>query len=451
MRTNRTMDMTRGNILQHILIFTIPLFIGVIFQQLYNIMDMVIAGYLLEDKALAAIGATSTLYSLVIGFSNGMNNGFGIIWARRFGAKDEDGLRDAIGAALILNGFLIFGMTSLSVLGLKVFLRFMCVPQSIFERSYEYIMVILLGIGVTLLYNMEGGILRAVGNSRVPLYFVIVTSILNIFFNLVLVICFHMDVAGLALGTVIAQGISVLGCFFYITKNYPELKLSKKNFVLNKNLLGELFTTGLSMGLMSSIFSIGSVILQSGINKLGLVYVTAHTAARRIIEIFMQPFAALATAAATFVSQNFGAGEGKRIVDGIKTTCKVSFCWAVFSFVILYVFGEDIVFLLTHTKNKEVIDNAIMNIHININFFIFLGILVVLRSSLQGFGRKIVPLIASSIELGMKIFSKFFIVPRFGYVGASYTEPSTWLVCMVFLLLVALVLGKQFNTFLETK
>jgi len=443
MKTNRTVDMTEGNILRHILIFAIPLFIGNIFQQFYNIMDMIIAGYLLNDDALAAIGATSALSSLIIGFSNGMNGGFGIIWSNKFGAKKEDELRHAIGLALLLNVVLITIITTISLLFLRSLLHKMNVPNTIFERSYTYMFVILLGLGVTLFYNMEAGILRAVGNSRVPLYFVIVSSVCNIGFNLLLVMGFGMDVEGLALGTIIAQACCVIGLFIYIYKNYPWLHLKGEDFKLNSVLIGQLFTSGLSMGLMLSIFSIGSVMLQGAINKLGKTIVTAHTAARRTLEMFMQPLATLAAAIATFVSQNYGAGNRRRIEKGIKLTCWVSLGWALFSFLFLRLFAKYIVIALTNTAKDEVIHNAVMNIGININFFFFLGILLVLRSAMQGFGQKIAPLIASAIELAMKVVAVYYIVPRYGYIGASYTEPSTWLFCMAFLVIVILFEKKK--------
>lgn len=436
MQVNRTMDMTKGSILRHILIFAIPLLIGNMFQQLYNIVDMMIAGYLLDDDALAAVGATSTLSSLIIGFSIGVNNGFGIIWAKKFGAKEHEELRHAIGAALVLNLLLIASLTSISLLGLKPLLHMMNVPESIFHRSYQYIAVILAGLGVTLLYNMEAGILRAVGNSRVPLYFIMATALLNVGFNLFLVLVIHMDVSGLALGTILSQACCVIGCFLYMKKNYPELKLERKHFRLEKDLVAELSAMGASMGLMMSIFAIGSVILQSAINGLGKTIVTAHTAARRIVELFMQPFGTLSSAIATFVGQNYGAGESKRIIKGIKITCLVSFGWAVFAFVIVRLFGAHMVVFLTHSSNKEVIRNATMNVDINVSFYFFLALLTTLRSAMQGFGYKAAPLIASGIELSMKVLSKFFIVPRFHYIGASYTEPSTWLACMTFLLFV---------------
>lgn len=436
MQANKTMDMTKGNILRHILIFAIPLLIGNLFQQLYNIVDMVIAGYLLDDDALAAVGATSTLSSLIIGFSIGVNNGFGIIWSRKFGAKEDEELRHAIGVSVVLNVILIFCMTSVSIMGLKPLLHLMNVPDSIFHRCYQYIFLILAGLGVTLLYNMEAGILRAVGNSRVPLYFIMATSILNVGFNLFLVQVVHMDVSGLAWGTIFSQICCVIGCFFYIRLNYPELRLKRKHFHLEKELVAELSTTGLSMGLMMSIFSIGSVILQSAVNGLGKTIVTAHTAARRILELFMQPSATLSVSTATFVSQNYGAGQSKRIVKGVKLSCIVFLIWSVGAFFAVRIFGGNMVAVLTHTKNPDVMANAVMNLNINMNFFFFLGILSILRSAMQGFGYKAAPLIASGIELGMKSLSKFLIVPRFHYKGASYTEPSTWLVCMAFLLAV---------------
>lgn len=436
MQKKNTTDMTTGGILSHILIFAIPLFIGNIFQQCYNIVDTAIAGHFLGDDALASVGATSTLCSLIIGFSCGMNNGYAIVFGQLYGGKKHKEMKNAIGISLVLNVILIGLMTSGTLIGLRPLLHVMNVPMSVFSRAYSYIFLVFAGLGATMLYNLEAGIMRALGNSRVPLYFVICSSVLNAGFNVFNILVLHMDVEGLALGTVCAQVCCVVGCFIYMKKAYPELHLTKGDFMMNREMAGNLLTSGFAMSFMYSLFNIGSVILQSGINKLDESIITAHTAARRILEVFLQPFATLATATSTFVSQNYGAGKKKRIVRGMKITCLSTLTWAAFCVVFIRIFGESMIRMLTGSDNPVVITNAVMNLRINLYFFFFIGTLLIVRSSMQGYGQKIMPLFSSGIELVMKVFATIYLIPRFGYWGASFAEPITWLLCMMFLLVV---------------
>lgn len=280
---------------------------------------------------------------------------------------------------------------------------------------------------------MEAGILRALGNSKTPLFFLIVSLVVNVALDLVFVVQMKLGVSSTALATVLAQILSAVLCYIYILKYYPELKLSKRHLIFEKKLVGEMFATGLSMGLMYSIFSIGSVVLQSAINGLGKATITAHLAARKIDEMMMLPLSTLVTANATFVGQNYGAKKMERIKEGIKKTCLSGFIWATFSIIIVFTMAPILINVITGTSDNYVIETATKYLKINIPFFYPLAILLVVRTSLQGIGRKIAPLVSSSIELIGKCVVTWWLVPKIGYLGVCISEPILWVLCMLFL------------------
>lgn len=430
----KTRDMTQGSALSNILIFAIPLFISNFFQQCYNIGDTMIASHNLGETALAAIGLTGSITGLVIGFANGMNNGYAILLSRAFGAKNEKQMRSVVAWTIILNTAISVIFTTLTLLFTDQMLHLMQTPEDIFLEARQYAQVVLGGMAATLFYNMASGVLRAVGNSRTPLYFLIFSCTINICMDLLFVTVFDFGVSGIAFATAFAQVISAVLCFIHIWKKYKFLIPGKEDFAYRKGLLGDLLTTGLSMGLMHSIFAIGSVVLQGAINTLGTTIIAAHTTARRIVMIGNMPLSSIASADATFVSQNYGARKKYRIKDGIKTSCMLSIGWAALFTVALLLFAEPLIYMLTGTKDPVIMENAIMNLRINMIFFFPLGILLILRTALQGMGHKILPLVSSSLELIFKIVASFAFVPMWGYFGASIAEPFTWLICMVFLL-----------------
>lgn len=435
MQEKKTKDMTVGNPVPLILEFAVPLFIGNIFQQIYNVVDTSIAGHFLGDGAIAAIGSTSTINSLIIALSLGFNSGFGILIARYFGAKDQSRLKEAVGAMFKLNISISVILTTVILIFLKPFMRLLNTPGEIFQDAYSYIAIIVAGLVMTSFYNMCAGMLRAVGNSKTPLYFLIISSILNIIMDVIFVVVIPLKVIGVALATVIAQTLSVIMCVVHILKKYQDILPMEEKFRTSKSMMTEMLSTGASMALMNSVFSIGSIILQGAINQLGTTVITAHTAARRLVEMFMQPLSTIGLANSTFVGQNWGAGKVDRIRATLKKVFVMELVWSVFAMVVMYIFGAWVVRILIGTADEQVISYAVMNIRINFALFFPLGILFVTRTTMQSLGYKIMPVISSSIELIMKVISAYFIVPRFGYLGASFTEPSTWIVCAVFLLI----------------
>lgn len=428
-----TNDMTKGSPMKAIVQFAIPLLIGTLFQQAYNIVDTMIAGYNLGDDAIAAIGATSALYSVLIYFANGMNNGFGVVMSQLFGAGDIPSLKKAVSATIILNTVTTAILTVTVLPFLQLLLSWMDTPQEIFAMAYQYIFVILAGMTATIAYNMCAGFMRAVGNSKTPLYFLIVSCAINIILDILFIMGLQLGIVGAALATVAAQIISAVFCAIYIVKKYPGYMPERTDWRLSRDLVTEMLSTGLSMGLMSSVLAIGSIILQKGINHLGKDIITAHTASRRIFEFLMMPLQAIANACSTFVGQNFGAKQFKRIRHAMGQVLWLELVWSILSVAAAFSCGTLLIRMLTGTDNEEIILNAVYNLKICTIFFFPLGILFVLRNSMQAMGYKIAPVLSSSIELAGKVLSCIFVIPVMEYTGVVLTEPVIWAVCAAFL------------------
>ena len=438
-----TNDMTTGIPIKVIIQFAIPLLIGTIFQQAYNIIDTMIAGYNLGDDAIAAIGATSALYSVLIYFANGMNNGFGIVMAQIFGAKNLPKMKKAVAVTMVLNIVTTILLTVIVLPFLQILLHWLDTPQEIFDMAYQYIFIILAGMTATIGYNMCSGFMRAVGNSRTPLYFLIASCGINIILDILFILGLHWGVAGTAMATVTAQVISAILCTIYIIKRYRIYMPEKKDWQLSKELVLEMLSTGISMGLMSSVLAIGSIVLQKGINHLGKNIITAHTASRRLFEFLMMPLQAVAAACSTFTGQNFGAKQFDRIRTAMKQVLWLELLWSVISVAIAFLCGNILIRMLTGTDNKVIILNAAYNLKVCTIFFFPLGILFVLRNAMQAMGYRIVPILSSSIELIVKILSCVFVIPIMKYTGVVFTEPVIWVMCAAFLGVIYLKTKKQ--------
>lgn len=441
--TMRIQDMTSGNPLKLILTFALPLFIGNIFQQVYSMVDTMVVGYKLGDPAIAAIGATSSLYMLIINFAIGLNNGFGIVVSQRFGAHREKDVQQAIAGMFLLNTGIIIVLTVVSTAFLRPLMGFMNIPKGIFENAYIYIFIICCGMIFTIVYNMFAAILRAVGNSRTPLYFLILACVVNIVLDGLFVLIFDWKIAGAAIATVIAQGVSAIWCGVYVVRNYRVILPGREECKVPKKILVDLTSTGLSMALMLCVVDLGSVIFQRANNLLGETMITAHAAVRRIMDVLMEPLKTIATANSTFVGQNYGAKKFERIRSSLKKVLGVEVLWAVFVCAIVYLFGSVMVRFTTGTTDVEVVKNAVMSLRIHFTLFPVLGILFCLRTTLQAMGRKIAPVVSSCIELVMKIFAAAWMIPTLGFLGTCITEPITWTFMVIFLATAFLVQRKK--------
>ena len=430
----RTLDMTQGNSLRLILAFAIPLFIGNIFQQIYSVVDTMVAGYTLGDQAIAAIGASSALYGLIINCANGMNNGYGIVVTQAFGAHNEKTMKQAIAGTLLLNLLVTVVLTSLSLLFLRPMLRFMNTPETIFRQTYTYIAIICLGMAATNAYNMFAALLRALGNSRSPLYFLILSCFLNVVLDVLLVVVIPMGIAGTAVATVLAQSVSAAFCGLYVWKNYRSILPEREDFRVPSSILRELVSTGFSMAMMLCVVDLGSVIFQRANNALGEAIIAAHTAARRIIQITMQPLGTISTANSTFVAQNWGAGKTERICSSLKQVIGLQILWSVLACGLIFLFGGTMISFTTGSSDQFIIRNAVLSMRIHLLCYPALGVLLCLRTTMQAMGHKTIPILSSCIELAMKILSACWLIPHFGFLGTCITEPVTWILMMFFLL-----------------
>ena len=424
-------NLTDGPILRSIIAFAIPIIISNIFQQLYNTADIIIVGRFLGQDSLAAVGATAAIFELIVGFALGVGNGMGIIIARHYGARNHRLLKRAVASTIVIGAVLSLLVAVIGSIGMFPLLRFLGTPESIIDQSYAYISIVVLGIAVTFAYNLCAGLLRAVGDSQAALYFLILAAIVNVVLDIFCITQLHMGVAGAAVATIIAQGISAILCFVYIKKRVGFLVPSRKDFVRDDELYLDLLSQGLAMGLMSSIVSLGSVMLQSSINALGPVIISAQTSARRIFSFSTLPFAAIAAAMTTFTSQNLGAEKPHRIAKGFRQASLVAIGWALFAFVFLFFVSPWLNQLISGSSDPALLDNAALYNRIGSAFYIPLALLLILRNSLQGLGQKSAPLLSSFIELAGKVLFVIFIIPHTGYLGVILCEPILWVLMTI--------------------
>ena len=433
---SRVLDMTRGDPFRLVLQFSLPLFCSNMLQQVYNLTDTALAGHLLGSAALAEIGATAALYGLIMNFAFGMNNGLALTVSRCFGAGEREGIRRAVGWMVTLSAAVSIVLTTVSLLGRGALLQVLQVPAEVWDGAAAYLTVILLGIPLTMLYNMEAALLRAVGNSVTPLLFLLFSSVLNVGLDAAFMGPLGMGVRGAAVATVLAQGISAVLGAVSLVRSYPELhfapahlKKSARRAVMN------MFWAGMSMGLMSAIYNLGSVALQSSINALGSVYITAQTAARRMAEMYFIPGGALGIGVATFSSQNLGAGRRSRIWQSVRAALKIYFVWWLFVLAFTFLLGEPVLRLITGSSDARIISNAMLYLKISVPIIPPMAVLVILRNMLQGIRHTVEPLLASALELIGKVIFAVWLVPVWGYRAVCFCEPTTWVICFVFILL----------------
>lgn len=421
-----SVNLLEGPILRAMIIFAIPIMIANLFQQLYNTADIMIVGRFLGEESLAAVGATAAIFDLIVGFALGVGNGMGIVIARHYGSGNYEKLKRAVAATFVIGMAL---STLIAILGhftLYPVLELLGTPSNIIDKSYDYIYLIVLCVGVTFAYNLGAGLLRAIGDSKAALYFLIFAAIVNIILDLYFITQLNMGVRSAGVATIISQGIAALLCFIYIYKKTPFLIPSRKHFVWNRKLYIDLFGQGISMGLMMTIVSIGTVILQSSINALGSTIISAQTSARRIMSFAILPIVAISAAITIFTAQNFGAKQPQRIIKGIKQGLAIATSWGLLICIVLYFISPILNELITGSQDPELISEASLYLKISSIFYPVLAVLLALRNALQGLGEKMTPLISSVIELVGKILFVIFIIPYTGYLGVILVEPIIW-------------------------
>lgn len=426
-------DLTKGNIIKLLIAFSMPLLIGNIFQLLYNVVDTKVVGEILGEDALAALGASGPVYELIICTLTGLGNGFGIVVAQFYGAKDRNRMRQAVANGICL--MLVF--TILATFGSLFLVRplfdLLHTPPEIMDRCINYINIIILFMIFTAAYNLCAAILRALGDTVRPLIFLAIACVINVGLDILFVGVFHLDVQGAAYATVIAQAVSFLCCIIYIIKRCPELHLKREDFRFETRLISNLMSQGLAMAFMLCFVTVGTLILQGAINKLGTNIIAAHTIARKLTSVFMLPYGTIGVAAATFSGQNCGAGRYDRIRTGIKDAILLSWGWSAIVVIAVYTIGPFLIHLISGAETAEIIDNAIWYLKFDTPFYFVVCILLVLRNAMQGMGRKIIPMIASGIELLGKLLVAWILADRMGYFGIIISEPVTWILCTILL------------------
>lgn len=424
-------DLTKGNIIKGILLFALPIYIGQLFSMLYGIIDTRIVGSVLGETSLASVSATSSLSELLIEFENGVSCGFGIILAQQVGAGMKEQMKKTIAVSGIMISVLSVIISGLCILFINPILGFLHVEESILEAARQYIVIILIGMVFLSVYNFLVAALRAMGDTITPLIFLIITNVLNIILDIAFVKYLNWGVKGAALATAITQVVCCIGCFIYLLSSRKELQFKRSDFVFERRLTGNLIKNGMSMGFMLSFVLLGSLVLQTGINKLGTDIIVAHTGARRITILCLIPFFSIGAAMSTFCGQNKGAGELKRIRKGVKYSMLLSSGWWIISVLMIFMFSTKLVTAITASTSAVVIENAVLYLRINSVLFILPAIICILRNSLQGLGDTNIPLISSLVELLGKICITYTLVASLGYFGVIITEPIVWAVMVI--------------------
>ncbi len=436
-------DMTAGSPAKAIVGFTIPVLIGNIFQQFYSMVDTIIVGKFVGTKALAAVGSVGTINFLIIGFMLGLTAGFTVLTAQRYGAGDMKNMRRTVGSAAVLSLMVTVAMTMISMLGMHGLLKFMHTPEDIFADAYQYIMIICGGIFATVLYNLLASVLRALGNSQVPLYFLILSALLNVLLDLLFIIVFQWGAAGAAYATVISQGVSGVLCLVYIAKKMPELRLQKDDFRLSAHIVKMQVGIGIPMALQYSITAIGTMMVQSALNMLGSMAVAAFTAASKVEQIVTQAYVALGTTMATYCAQNMGAGKIDRIRKGFRTSTWIGVVYSLIFGLLTAFFGKYLTYLFVSSDVQTLMGQVDIYLKCASLFFIALTIVNVYRNGIQGMGYGVLPMMAGVAELLGRGIVALAAGMNKSYLLACLASPVAWVFAGVLLLFMYRIVMKQ--------
>ena len=428
------LDMTRGRPAGLIFRFVLPIVAGNVLQQFYNMVDAIIVGRFVGSQALAAVGATSTIVFLIIGFMTGMTSGFSVITSQRFGAGDIRGMKRSVGNGAVLSILITIFLTIVSTAGMRGLLTLMNTPADIFEDAHRYIWIICAGLWANVLYNLLASFLRSVGNSKVPLYFLALSAACNVVLDLLFVICFKMGVAGAAWATVISQGVSGILCLLYIEKAVPLLHPERDQWRINSVDTRTQISIGIPMALQFSITAAGTIIMQSALNLFGSTAVAAYTAAGKLQSVASQPLASMGQALATYAGQNSGKGDWGRIRQGVRAAVAMSTAYAVIGGIILVLAAPFGVRLFVSENLDQIMGYAQTYINICVLFFIPLGLIFIFRNILQGCGYGFLPMMGGVVELASRLVAAAIAVRLNSYVGVCMCDASAWLTAGLFLL-----------------
>lgn len=427
-------DMTKGSPMRLILGFAVPLLFGLVFQQFYSMVDAIIVGHYLGVDALAAVGATGSVNFLIIGFCMGVCSGFGIPIAQEYGAKHEEALRRFVANSVWLSVIFSVLVTTVVSLLCRQILLLMRTPANIIDGSYDYIIIIFLGIPVVFLYNMTAAILRSLGDSRTPVVFLVIAAVLNIFLDAFCIVVLHMGVAGAAVATVVSQAIAGFACLIYMRRKFTILKLSADERRWDRDYAAKLCNMGIPMGLQYSITAIGSVILQSAVNGIDSNAVAAVTAGSKVSMLLVCPFDALGSTMATYGGQNVGAGDLDRVDRGLKDCTKLGFLYSLIALGAVFLFGKQLLLLFLDAEEEQIIANAYYFMRISALFYFPLALVNIVRFLIQGMGFSKLAVFAGAFEMLARGLAGFLLVPVFGFVAVCLASPLAWIFADAFLI-----------------
>ncbi len=427
-------DMTAGSPTRDIIKFAVPLVCGYILQQLYLIIDAAIVGRFVSVGALAAVGASASIMFLIMGFCNGACSGFAIPVAQAFGAKDFAAMRHYVANAMRIAAVIAAAMTIATCALCAPILRMVNTPREIFADAYTFLILQFAAIPFTIAYNLQAGFIRALGNSKQPFYFLIFSSIVNILLDFLFIIGMGMGVEGVGLATMLSQGVSAYLCFTYIKRKMDMIIPQGEERAYDKAKAATLLANGLPMGLQFSITAIGSIMLQSANNALGTTYVAAFTAAMRVKYLFTCVFENIGVAMATYCGQNIGAHRVERIATGIRSAMKITAVYFVITMALILPFAEDMMRLFVDAGETEITDNAAMYMRISNYFYPALGLLTILRYSIQGLGYGNLSMLSGVMEMVARCAVSLWLVPALAFVGVCYGDPVAWVAADLFLI-----------------
>lgn len=426
-------NMTEGEPLKLIIPFMIPLLIGNVFQQLYNIADIIIVGRTIGVNALAAVGATAPLFMMLVILTLGMSGGFSVVTGQLFGAGDLDGVRRSAAMSTMLCTMFVIIMMAAAVMFIDPVLALMNIPPELYADAKSYVMIIVYGLIFMMAYNMLSNILRSLGDSKTPLYFLIVSTLLNIVLALVFIINFGWGVPGSALALVVAQGFSGLLCIIYIAKKFPVLHVRLSDFKWDSRFAWEHIRMGLPMAVQFSVLGLGMIIIQAICNQFGSETIAAFTSAMRIEQLALQPMLSFGLAMAVYTAQNFGARKFGRISRGVKKCSQLSLAFSLFAAVIMYFFGQEMIGIFLDNPSPKVMAEAKQYLHLSVPFYFFLSQIFIYRNSVQGMGISMIPMLSGVVELLLRSAAASYLTIDYGYTGVCYASPIAWVGSSIFL------------------
>ena len=431
MATSR--EMTAGRALPLIFNFTMPLLMGNLLQQTYSLVDAAIVGKFLGINALASVGASTSVVFLILGFCNGCCGGFGIPVAQKFGARDYSTMRRYISVSLQLAAVMSVVIAVVTSILCGDILLMMRTPDIIFQDAYYYLLITFIGVPCTFFYNLLSSIIRALGDSKTPFWFLLFSAVLNILLDLFCILVLDWGVAGAAIATVFSQGVSAVLCYGYMMRCFDILRGTPDERKFNGALARRLMYIGVPMGLQFSITAIGSIMLQSANNALGTACVAAFTAAMRIKMFFMCPLESLGIAMATYTGQNYGAGKPERIWMGVKVSALMMIIYWAFTFCVLILGARTFALLFVEASELEILKDTELFLHISVSFFPVLGLLCILRYTIQGAGYTNLAMLSGVSEMIARVLVSLYAVPAFGYLAVCFGDPTAWIAAVLFL------------------